>query len=43
MIAFLRTPLPRWRRPRALKRLGAAAANGSFDLALLEDKQNYRR
>jgi hypothetical protein len=43
MSAFLRKALARWRRGRALTRLRDAAADGSFDLALLEDKRNYRR
>jgi hypothetical protein len=43
MSAFLLEGLARWRRGRALTRLRGAAAAGSFDLALLEDKWNYRR
>ncbi len=31
------------RRAMALTRLREAAADGGFDLALLEDKTNYRR
>jgi len=43
MSAFLRQALARRRRRRALTRLRGAAAAGSVDLALLEDKRNYRR
>jgi hypothetical protein len=43
MSAFLRETLARRRRGRALTRLRGAAAAGSLDLALLEDKRNYRR
>jgi len=43
MLDFLRKALPRWRRTRALARLRNAAADGSFDLGVLEDKRNYRR
>jgi hypothetical protein len=42
MSAFLREALARWRRGRPLTRLRSAAAAGSFDLALLEDKRNDR-
>jgi len=41
--AFLHKAFASWRRARALTRLRGAARNGSFDLALLEDKMNYRR
>lgn len=39
----LREVLENRRRAVALTRLRAAAADGGFDLALLEDKANYRR
>jgi Arc/MetJ family transcription regulator len=39
----LREVLENRRRAVALTRLREAAAEGSFDLELLEDKRNYRR
>ncbi|GAA0902927.1 type II toxin-antitoxin system VapB family antitoxin [Streptomyces thermoalcalitolerans] len=39
----LREVLENRRRSLALTRLRAAAAEGAFDLDLLEDKRNYRR
>ncbi|MBO0804435.1 MAG: type II toxin-antitoxin system VapB family antitoxin [Nocardiopsaceae bacterium] len=39
----LREVLENRRRALALTRLREAAADGAFDLALLQDKQNYRR
>jgi Arc/MetJ family transcription regulator len=39
----LREVLENRRRALALTRLREAAADGAFDLALLADKQNYRR
>jgi hypothetical protein len=42
MSASLREVLASWQRKRALIRLREAAADGWFDLALLEDKRNYR-
>jgi Arc/MetJ family transcription regulator len=39
----LREVLDNRRRALALTRLRAAAAEGAFDLDLLEDKGNYRR
>jgi len=39
----LREVLENRRRAVALTRLREAAADGAFDLALLEDKKNYRR
>ncbi|MFD5714342.1 type II toxin-antitoxin system VapB family antitoxin [Streptomyces pharetrae] len=39
----LREVLDNRRRALALTRLRAAAAEGAFDLNLLEDKGNYRR
>lgn len=39
----LREVLENRRRALALTRLRAAAAEGAFDLDLLEDKANYRR
>jgi Arc/MetJ family transcription regulator len=39
----LREVLVSRRRPRALTRLRDAGADGACDLALLQDKQNYRR
>jgi hypothetical protein len=39
----LREVLEYRRRALALTRLRAAAAEGAFDLELLEDKKNYRR
>ncbi|GAA3503011.1 type II toxin-antitoxin system VapB family antitoxin [Streptomyces albogriseolus] len=39
----LREVLENRRRALALTRLRAAAAEGAFDLDLLEDKGNYRR
>jgi Arc/MetJ family transcription regulator len=39
----LREVLENRRRAVALTRLREAAAKGSFDLELLEDKRNYRR
>ncbi|WP_405734213.1 type II toxin-antitoxin system VapB family antitoxin [Streptomyces sp. NBC_00028] len=39
----LREVLESRRRALALARLRAAAADGSFDLSLFEDKENYRR
>jgi Arc/MetJ family transcription regulator len=39
----LREVLENRRRALALARLRDAAADGAFDLALLEDKRNYRR
>ena len=41
--AALREVLTTPRRALALTRLRDAAAEGAFDLALLQDKQNYRR
>ena len=41
--AALREVLTNRRRALALTRLRDAAADGAFDLALLQDKQNYRR
>jgi Arc/MetJ family transcription regulator len=41
--AALREVLTYRRRALALTRLRDAAADGAFDLALLQDKQNYRR
>lgn len=39
----LREVLENRRRAMALTRLRETAADGAFDLALLEDKANYRR
>lgn len=39
----LREVLENRRRALALTRLRSAAADGAFDLDLLEDKRNYRR
>jgi Arc/MetJ family transcription regulator len=39
----LREVLENRRRALALTRLRAAAADGGFDLEILEDKRNYRR
>ena len=39
----LREVLENRRRALAITRLRAAAADGAFDLELLEDKTNYRR
>ncbi|MGC4948101.1 type II toxin-antitoxin system VapB family antitoxin [Streptomyces sp. DT224] len=39
----LREVLENRRRALALTRLRAAATEGAFDLALFEDKRNYRR
>jgi Arc/MetJ family transcription regulator len=39
----LREVLENRRRALALTRLREAAADGGFDLAVLEDKANYRR
>ena len=39
----LREVLENRRRALALTRLRAAAADGAFDLELLEDKTNYRQ
>jgi Arc/MetJ family transcription regulator len=41
--AALREVLTTRRRALALTRLRDAAADGAFDLTLLQDKQNYRR
>jgi Arc/MetJ family transcription regulator len=41
--AALREVLVNRRRALALTRLRDSAADGAFDLALLQDKQNYRR
>jgi Arc/MetJ family transcription regulator len=41
--AALREVLQNRRRAVALTRLREAAEDGAFDLALLEDKRNYRR
>lgn len=41
--AALREVLTNRRRALALTRLRDAAADGAVDLALLQDKQNYRR
>ena len=41
--AALHEVLTNRRRALALTRLRDAAADGAFDLALLQDKQNYRR
>jgi Arc/MetJ family transcription regulator len=41
--AALREVLANRRRAVALTRLRETAADGAFDLALLEDKSNYRR
>jgi len=41
--AALREVLTNRQRALALTRLRDAAAEGAFDLALLQDKQNYRR
>jgi Arc/MetJ family transcription regulator len=41
--AALREVLDTRRRALALTRLQDAAADGAFDLELLEDKRNYRR
>jgi len=41
--AALREVLTNRRRALALTRLRDAAADGAFDLALLQDRQNYRR
>ena len=41
--AALREVLQHRRRALALTRLREAAEDGAFDLALLEDKRNYRR
>lgn len=41
--AALREVLANRRRALALTRLREAAADGGVDLALLRDKQNYRR
>jgi Arc/MetJ family transcription regulator len=41
--AALREVLTNRRRALALTRLRDAAADGAFDLTLLQDKQNYRR
>jgi Arc/MetJ family transcription regulator len=39
----LREVLENRRRALALTRLRSAAAEGAFDLEMLEDKRNYRR
>jgi Arc/MetJ family transcription regulator len=41
--AALREVLANRRRAMALTRLRDAATDGAFDLALLQDKQRYRR
>jgi Arc/MetJ family transcription regulator len=41
--AALREVLANRRRAMALTRLRDAATDGAFDLAILEDKQQYRR
>jgi Arc/MetJ family transcription regulator len=41
--AALREVLENRRRALALTRLRDAASDGAFDLALLQDKRNYRR
>jgi Arc/MetJ family transcription regulator len=41
--AALRAVLDTRRRALALTRLRDAAADGAFDLALLQDKRDYRR
>jgi Arc/MetJ family transcription regulator len=41
--AALREVLANRRRAMALTRLRDAAGEGAFDLALLQDKENYRR
>lgn len=41
--AALREVLENRRRAMALTRLRDAASEGAFDLALLQDKRNYRR
>lgn len=41
--AALREVLTNRRRAVALTRLRDAAAEGAFDLGLLQDKENYRR
>jgi Arc/MetJ family transcription regulator len=41
--AALRDVLENRRRALALTRLRDAASDGAFDLALLQDKRNYRR
>jgi Arc/MetJ family transcription regulator len=41
--AALREVLENRRRAVALTRLREAAEDGAFDLALLEDKRNYRK
>jgi Arc/MetJ family transcription regulator len=41
--AALREVMANRRRALALTRLRDAAADGAFDLALLQDKQQYRR
>lgn len=41
--AALREVLENRRRVLALTRVRAAAADGAFELPILEDKQNYRR
>ena len=41
--AALREVLSNRRRALALARLRDTAADGGFDLALLQDKENYRR
>jgi Arc/MetJ family transcription regulator len=41
--AALREVMATRRRALALTRLRDAAADGALDLALLQDKQNYRR
>jgi Arc/MetJ family transcription regulator len=41
--AALREVLVNRRRALALTRLRDSAADGAFDLTLLQDKQNYRR
>lgn len=41
--AALREVLTSRRRALALTKLREATADGAFDLALLEDKKNYRR
>ena len=41
--AALREVLTNRQRALALTRLRDAAAEGAFDLALIQDKQNYRR
>jgi Arc/MetJ family transcription regulator len=41
--AALREVLENRRRAMALTRLRGASTDGAFDLALLQDKRNYRR